>query len=90
MAGHEDRTDTGWIDRTDRLVRELGGEFEVLNAEDPVEAVLGYAYRQKVTQILVGESLRSRWQELLRGSFVNELIRRASNIDIHVIARGER
>jgi two-component system sensor histidine kinase KdpD len=90
VAGHEDPTNAAWIDRTDRLVRELGGEFEVLKAEDPVEAVLGYAYRQKVTQILVGESLRSRWQELLRGSFVNELIRRSSNIDIHVIARGER
>jgi len=26
----------------------------------------------------------------MRGSFVNRLIRRASNIDVHVIARRER
>jgi K+-sensing histidine kinase KdpD len=38
----------------------------------------------------VGESLRSRWQELLRGSFVTRLIQKASNIDIHGIARRER
>ncbi len=43
-----------------------------------------------VMQILVGESLRSPWQELMKGSFVNRLIRRASNIDGHVIARRER
>ena len=80
----------GWVDSILRLVHDLGGELEVIDAEDPVEAVLGLAYRQQVTQILVGESLRSRWQELVRGSFVNELIRRASNVDIHVIARRER
>jgi len=58
--------------------------------EDPVEGVLAFAYQQHVTQIVVGESLRSRWKEILRGSFVNRLIRRASNIDVHVMARGER
>jgi two-component system sensor histidine kinase KdpD len=39
---------------------------------------------------VIGEPLRSRWQEMLRGSFVNELIRKADNIDIHVIARVKR
>jgi two-component system sensor histidine kinase KdpD len=73
-----------------RLVEELGGEFQILEAEDPVEGALSFAYRQRVTQMVVGESLRSRWQELMRGSFVNRLIRKASNIDVHVIARRER
>jgi K+-sensing histidine kinase KdpD len=34
--------------------------------------------------------LKPRWQEILRGSFVNRLIRRASEIDIHVIAQRKR
>jgi len=55
-----------------------------------VEGVLSFAYQQHVTQILVGESLRSRWQELMTGSFVNRLIRQASNVDIHVLGRRER
>jgi two-component system, OmpR family, sensor histidine kinase KdpD len=72
-------------------VGELGGEFEILEAEDdPAESLLSFAYRQHVTQIGVGESLRSRWQEVLRGSFVNRLISKASSIDVHVIARKER
>jgi two-component system sensor histidine kinase KdpD len=62
----------------------------VIDADDAVEGVLGLAYRQFVTQIVIGEPLRSRWQEMLRGSFVNELIRKADNIDIHVIARVKR
>jgi two-component system, OmpR family, sensor histidine kinase KdpD len=61
-----------------------------VDEEDPVQEVLSFAYQQHVTQILVGESLRPPWQELLRGSFVNQLIRKASHIDIHVLARKER
>ena len=79
-----------WLARIDRLVRDLGGELQVIDADDAVEGVLGLAYRQFVTQIVIGEPLRSRWQEMLRGSFVNELIRKADNIDIHVIARVKR
>jgi nucleotide-binding universal stress UspA family protein len=90
VVGEEGRPDPEWLQRVDRLAEELGGEFQLLEADDPVESVLSYAYSQHVTQILVGESLRSRWQELVRGSFVNRLIRRASNIDVHVIARRER
>jgi two-component system sensor histidine kinase KdpD len=83
--------DTDWLKRTRQLVGELGGEFEILEAEDdPAESLLSFAYQQHVTQIVVGESLRSRWQEVLRGSFVNRLISKASSIDVHVIARKER
>jgi two-component system, OmpR family, sensor histidine kinase KdpD len=82
----EDPMDHAWFDRIPAMVEELGGEFEVLHADDPAAGVLAFAYRSHVTQILVGESKRSRWQELTRGSFVTRLIRQASGVDIHVIA----
>src|SRR6266511_2238398 len=90
VVAEEGRPDPEWLRRVQRLVEELGGDFQLLEADDPVEGVLSFAYGQHVTQVLVGESLRSRWQELMRGSFVNRLIRRASNIDVHLIARRER
>ena len=43
----------------------------MIDADDAVEGVLGFAYRQYVTQLVIGEPLRSWWQEMLRGSFVN-------------------
>jgi two-component system sensor histidine kinase KdpD len=82
--------DAHWLVETEHLVKDLGGQFKVLDADDPVKEVLSFAYEQHVTQILVGESLRPRWQELLRGSFVNQLIRKAAHIDIHVAARKRR
>lgn len=83
---HGDPATGGWLQPLDRLVADLGGELQVIDADDAVEGVLGFAYRQFVTQLVIGEPLRSRWQELLRGSFVNRLIRSASNIDIHIIS----
>jgi two-component system sensor histidine kinase KdpD len=72
-------------------MRDLGGEFHILQAEgDPAESVLSFAYQQHVTQFVAGESLRSRWKEVDLGSFVNCLIRKASSIDIHFIARKKR
>ncbi len=90
VATNEERGDTSWLDGIRDLTAQLGGEFELVRADSAVDGVLGFAYRQHVTQIVVGEPLRSRWQELLRGSFVNRLIRQANEIDIHVIAHKER
>jgi two-component system sensor histidine kinase KdpD len=86
----DDRKTRDWLARIDRLVTDLGGELQVIDADDAVEGVLGLAYRQFVTQIVIGEPLKPRWQELLRGSFVDRLIRKADNIDIHIIARVKR
>ena len=81
---------TAWLVELKQLVADLGGELLVIDDEDPVAGVLNVAYTQFVTQMVVGESSRSRWQEILRGSFVTELIRQATNVDIHVIARHSR
>jgi two-component system, OmpR family, sensor histidine kinase KdpD len=86
----EGATDPEWLRDVEALTRDVGGTFDVIDSETPVDAVLGYAYRHSVTQIVVGESLRSRWKELMQGSFVTRLIRGASNLDIHVISRRER
>jgi len=85
----EGATDPDWLEEVGSLTRDLGGTFDVLDSETPVDAVLGYAYRNSVTQIVVGESKRSRWTEVAKGSFVTRLIRAASGVDIHVISRRE-
>src|SRR5262249_45514007 len=91
LVAHVRRSDDAgsreWLAGIDRLVRDLGGELHVIDADDAVEGVLSLAYRQFVTQLVIGKPLRSRWQELMGGSFVNRVIRKADAIDVHVIAR---
>src|ERR1700732_1561926 len=51
--------------------------------------VIHFAHANNVTQIIIGKSTRSWWFELMRGSVVHDLVRRAGNISVNVIAGDE-
>ena len=51
--------------------------------------IIAYARANNLTQIVIGKTKRSRWFELLNGSVVHDLVRRAGNISVHVIAGDE-
>ena len=72
---------------TMRLAERLGGEAITLpsGARRIADDVLGFARRQNVTHIVIGKSTRSRWFEIVNGSVVHDLVRRAGNIGVHVV-----
>jgi two-component system sensor histidine kinase KdpD len=72
-----------------KLADDLGAEWHVLNREDPARALVDFAREHQVTQIVLGSSRRSRWEELTKGSVVQRVLRFASDcdVDVHVIAR---
>jgi two-component system, OmpR family, sensor histidine kinase KdpD len=71
-----------------RLSDTLGGEPVTLPAGNRsiADDVIDYAHTHNVTQIIIGKSTRPRWFEILHGSVVHDLVRRAGNISVHVIA----
>lgn len=69
-----------------RLAERLGGDVLTIPGEAIAEEVLRYAQEHNITHIVTGKSRRSRWFELLHGSVVDQLVRNAGNISIHVIA----
>jgi two-component system, OmpR family, sensor histidine kinase KdpD len=74
-----------------RLAVALGGEAATTPSGDRhvADDIVGYAHANNVTQIVIGKSSRSRWFEIVHGSIVHDLIRRAGNISVHVIAGDE-
>ncbi|MGM0847262.1 MAG: KdpD-like non-kinase potassium sensor [Bacillota bacterium] len=62
--------------------------FEEKQNRKPAEVIIDVANKYKVTQILLGQSARTRWEEIRRGSIVNMIMRETSNIDIHIVADG--
>ena len=44
------------------------------------------AMKYRVTQIVMGQSARSRWEEITKGSIVNNIMRYTDGIDIHIVA----
>ena len=79
------------IAQTLRLAERLEGEAITMpaSARRIADDVLDFARKHNATHIIVGKSTRSRWFELLRGSVVHDLVRRAGNISVHVIAGEE-
>ncbi|HVV95325.1 MAG TPA: sensor histidine kinase KdpD [Hyphomicrobiales bacterium] len=69
-----------------RLVEHLGGEAVTLPGGRIAEDVLDYARANNITQIVIGKSDRPRWFEMLHGSVVHDLVRRAGAISVHVVA----
>lgn len=74
-----------------RLAESLGGEALTIPAVGRriADDVVSFAQGNNVTQIVIGKSTRSRWFEMTRGSVVHDLVRRAGNITVHVIAGDE-
>ena len=67
------------------LAEQLGARSERLTGSDVPGEVLQFAKRNNITQIVVGRSRASFMREILRRSFVHELVRRAEGIAVHVV-----
>jgi two-component system sensor histidine kinase KdpD len=77
---------------TMRLAEALGGEALTIPgiSRRIADDVIHFAHANNVTQIVIGKSSRSWWFELTRGSVVHDLVRRAGDISVHVIAGNEQ
>ncbi|MGJ4892426.1 DUF4118 domain-containing protein [Bradyrhizobium sp. HKCCYLRH3099] len=70
-----------------RLAESLGGEALTIPGVGRriADDLISFAQGHNVTQIVIGKSQRSRLFEIVRGSVVHDLVRRAGHISIHVI-----
>ena len=71
-----------------RLAERLGGDALTVPPRQRrvADDIIDFARRYNVTHIVVGNSARSRLRELFDQSLVHDLIRKAGNISVHVIA----
>lgn len=74
------------IETCERLLKEFNGQFIRVADQNKAKAIAEVAEKHHITQIVIGESQRSRWKILLRGSLTQQLLRSLRHIDIHIIA----
>src|SRR5580698_5261484 len=74
-----------------RLAESLGAEAITIPGVGRriADDIVNFAQANNVTQIIIGKSTRSRWFEIVQGSVVHELVRRAGNIGVNVIKGDE-
>lgn len=71
-----------------RLAEEAGAEFMIRKREGrkTTDVIVKAAEEKEVTQIIIGQSAQTRWQELTKRNFINELIGKMNMVDLHIVA----
>ena len=75
--------------QTLQLAEKLGATTVTLFGLNIASTVIDYARQHNITRIIIGKTLRPRWQEYVFGSVVDQLIHYSGNIDIYVISSNE-
>lgn len=74
------------LDDLSALCMKLGAEFKVAAAQDPAEAIIEFAKENAITQVIIGQSARTRTHEILKGSIVRKIMRGTKYVDVLVVA----
>ena len=90
-SSESSRRDDVGLTELRELSEALGARWIEIPGDEPARALMDYALSHQITQVVLGSSRRSRFEELTRGSIVSKVIRLASDVDVdvHVIARRE-
>lgn len=80
------RAESLHIETCERLCQEFKGNFIRVLDQNKAKAIADTAKEYRITQIVIGESQRSLWKTLLRGSLTQQLLKALKNIDVHIIA----
>ncbi len=78
------------VSRMLQLAENLGATTATVFGINVASAVIEYARRHNVTRIVIGKTLRPRWQEFVFGSVVDQLIHNSGTIDVYVISSEEK
>jgi len=74
------------LDTLRDLANELGGHFISLSGDDVAREIIDFATSHQTTFIVLGQSARSRMDEILHGSIVTRIMRETRNIDVVIVA----
>jgi len=57
------------------------------NEKRPISKVIAEVSRERnVTQIILGQTAQSRWEQIAKGSIINSLLREVPFVDLHIIS----
>ena len=69
-----------------RLVESLGGEPVIMRGEDAAAETVRYARKRNVTKIVLGKPRHPRWRNIIKPSFLDDVVRQSREIDVYVIS----
>ncbi len=77
------------LQRNIALAEELGATVVRVRADRPADGLIAFAQREGITHVIFGQSARSRWEILMKGSTLNRFLEEVRDAAIQVVPLGE-
>jgi two-component system sensor histidine kinase KdpD len=68
-----------------RFAKDLGAEVIKLKGRRVADSLIDFARREGITHVVFGQSARSRWDILLRGSVINRFLSEVRGATVQVV-----
>ncbi|WP_375088890.1 histidine kinase [Peribacillus sp. RS7] len=71
-----------------KLINKLNGSFiEItMKGDEIAEEIVGFSMHHYITRIILGQSKKPVWEEMVKGSIVNKILRKSKGIDVYIVA----
>lgn len=77
------------LQRNVALAEELGATVVRVKADRAADGLIAFAQREGITHVIFGQSARSRWEILMKGSTLNRFLEEVRDAAIQVVPLGE-
>jgi two-component system sensor histidine kinase KdpD len=77
------------LERNITLAESLGATVVRVTADRPADGLIEFAKREGITHVIFGQTARSRWEILLKGSTLNRFLEEVRDAAIQVVPLGD-
>jgi two-component system, OmpR family, sensor histidine kinase KdpD len=83
--GHGDPEGFQRLQEAQRMAKDLGAQVITLHDKNVADALIRYAQQESISHVVFGQSVRSRWDILLRGSVLNRFLAEVRDVTVQVV-----
>ena len=83
--GHGDPEAYHRLEEYQRMARDLGAKVVSLTDRNVSDALIRFAQQESISHVVFGQSARSRWDVLLRGSVLNRFLSEVRDVTVQVV-----
>ena len=83
--GHGDPEAFQRLQECQRMAKDLGAQVITLHDKNVSDALIRFAQQENISHVVFGQSARSRWDILLRGSVLNRFLSEVRDVTVQVV-----
>jgi len=87
--GHIKPNDRDALEKSVALAQELGATIVRVKADRPADGLIAFAKREGITHVVFGQTARSRWEIVLKGSTLNRFLEEVRGASVQVVPLGQ-